>query len=117
MDAQLWTYPADNGLLAGEDVTGYQVQAGDGHIGHVEAVLDRGDQRSLVVDTGPWIFGKRVVLPAGTVSRVDGAERVVHVARSKDEIKAAPPFERNDDDFWTRLGGYYGAFPGFGPLG
>ncbi|WP_037607039.1 hypothetical protein [Streptacidiphilus rugosus] len=116
MNRQLWSYPTDSGLLAGEDVTDYRVEAADGAIGHVEAVLDREEQRSLIVDTGTWIFGRRVVVPAGAVSRVDGATRTVHVVRTKDEVKAAPAFERNDDDFWTRLGSYYGGFPGYGPM-
>jgi hypothetical protein len=116
VNRQLWSYPEDSGLLAGEDVSGYRVEARDGHIGHVEAVLDRSEQRSLVIDTGPWIFGRRVVLPVGTVSRVDGKNRTVHVARTKDEIENAPRFETDDEEFWKQLGGYYGAFPGFGPM-
>jgi hypothetical protein len=116
VNRQLWSYPTDSGLLAGEDVTGYRVEAADGPIGHVEAILDRDEQRSLIVDTGTWIFGRRVVVPVGAVSRVDGAHGTVHVARTKDEVKDAPAFERNDDDFWTRLGSYYGGFPGLGPL-
>jgi hypothetical protein len=116
VDSKLWSYPTDSGVLAGEDVTGYRVEASDGHIGHVEAVLDRRQERSLIIDTGPWIFGHRVVIPAGNVSRIDGAARTVHVARTKEEIKNAPAFESNDDDFWTRLGAYYGAMPPFGPM-
>ena len=116
MNRQLWSYPSDSGLLAGEDVTGYRVEAADGSVGHVEVVLDREEQLSLIVDTGTRIFGRRVVVPAGAVSRIDGAARTVHVARTREEIKDAPAFERNDDDFLTRLGSYYGTFPGFGPL-
>ncbi|MEY9875138.1 hypothetical protein ABH931_004639 [Streptacidiphilus sp. MAP12-33] len=116
MSHAVWSYPTDSGLLAGEDVSGYRVEAADGHVGQVEVVLDRGDQRSLIVDTGTWILGRRVVVPAGAVSRIDGASKCVHVARTREEIKNAPAFARNDDDFWARLGSYYGAFYGFGPL-
>ncbi|SEM55705.1 hypothetical protein [Streptacidiphilus jiangxiensis] len=115
MSHRLWSYPSDSAVVAGEDVTGYRVEAADGPVGHVEAVLDRDERRCLIVDTGTWILGRRVVVPAGTVARVDCAAKAVHVALTRDQIKGAPAFER-DDDFWTTLGRYYGAFPGFGPM-
>ncbi|NIK58662.1 PRC-barrel domain-containing protein [Kribbella shirazensis] len=65
----------------------------------------------LVVDTGPWIFGRKVLLPAGVVDRVDTEERKVFVDRTKDEIKDAPEYDETagvNDDYRTRLGGYYG---------
>jgi hypothetical protein len=30
-----------------------------------------------VVDTGPWIFGRKVLLPAGVVERIDTVEHKV----------------------------------------
>ena len=44
----------------------------------------------LVVDTGFWIFGKKRVIPAGTVRRVDDEDRKVYVDMTKDQIKSAP---------------------------
>jgi len=64
-----------------------------------------------VVDTGPWFFGRKVMLPAGTVNHVDHDERKVHVDRSKDQIKAAPEFDETADTdpaYRDKLGGYYG---------
>ena len=63
-----------------------------------------------MVDTGPWIFGKKVLLPAGVVDRVDGLAETVYVDRPKDEIKNAPEFDESryrDDDYREELGGYY----------
>jgi len=34
------------------------------------------------VDTGPWIFGKKVMLPAGVISRVDHDDEQVFVNRT-----------------------------------
>ena len=65
----------------------------------------------LVVDTGPWIFGKKVMLPAGVVKRIDAAEEKVYVNRIKDEIKNAPELDESmigDDSYRGRLGSYYG---------
>jgi hypothetical protein len=47
----------------------------------------------LVVDTGPWIIGKNVMLPAGTIKSVDLDEKKVFVDRTKDDIKDAPEFD------------------------
>ena len=57
----------------------------------------------VVVDTGPWILGKKVVLPAGMVERVDHDEECVYVSRTKEQIKNAPPFSRDSE---TRDAGY-----------
>ena len=77
------------------DLVGYQVQASDGRIGTIDEASDETDAGYLVVDTGPWIFGQKVLLPAGTVAEVNHQERVVHVDRTRQEIKDAPPFERS----------------------
>jgi len=64
-----------------------------------------------VVDTGPWIFGKKVMLPAGVISRADHDEEKVFVNRTKDQIKDAPEFDESltgDESYRTRLGSYYG---------
>ena len=66
----------------------------------------------MVVDTGPWIFGKKVMLPAGIIDRVDYDEERVFVNRPKDEIKNAPEFDENryrEPAYRAQLGGYYGA--------
>ena len=67
--------------------------------------------RYIVVDTGPWIFGKKVMLPAGVVRRVDHDDEKVFVNRTKDQIKNAPEFDDSmikDEDYRGRLGTYYG---------
>jgi hypothetical protein len=71
-------------------VTGFAVEATDGRIGSVgESNYEVGDSY-LVIDTGPWIFGKKVVLQADTVMQIDPQEEKVFVSRTKEEIKNAP---------------------------
>ncbi|MBQ0990373.1 PRC-barrel domain-containing protein [Micromonospora sp. H61] len=91
------------------DLVGYQVQASDGRIGTIDETSDEADAGHLVVDTGPWIFGQKVLLPAGTVDRVDHQERVVHVDRTRQQIKDAPPFDpvSADQEYRERVGAYY----------
>lgn len=111
----MWNYPAD--ATTDMDLVGYKVEATDGHIGKVDEATYEADAGYIVVDTGPWIFGKHVLLPAGVVDRVDFDEETVYVNRPKDEIKAAPEFEserERDAEHRDVYGGYYG--PG-GPGG
>jgi hypothetical protein len=66
----------------------------------------------LVVDTGPWILGKKVMLPAGVVSDIDLDTEIVAVNLTKDEIKNAPEFDEEryrDDAYRSEIAGYYGA--------
>src|SRR6478752_2400903 len=73
-----WNYrdSADRAPGAGSMV-GYHVHATDGDIGKIDEASDQAGASSVVVDTGPWIFGRKVVLPAGTIDRVDDDDRKV----------------------------------------
>ncbi len=106
--ADLWT--AREQTWGETDLTGYDVEAIDGSIGSIdEATFDVGSSY-VVVDTGPWIFGKKVMLPAGVIDRIDTADNKVFVNRSKDEIKNAPEFDQDryhDEAYRDELGGYY----------
>ncbi|WP_245194552.1 PRC-barrel domain-containing protein [Kitasatospora phosalacinea] len=87
MTEGLWDYEGAEGYAAGSDLTGYRVEATDGHIGKVDKHTADVGAGYIVVDTGPWIFGREVLLPAGTVTRVDDAEKTVWVNRTQDEVK------------------------------
>ena len=92
------------------DLVGYHVEATDGSIGSIdEATYDVGGAH-LVVDTGPWIFGRKVLLPAGTVERVDNEDRRVYVDRTKDQIKDSPAYDKDTfgtQDYRDQVGTYY----------
>jgi hypothetical protein len=111
----IWTYREPSILGAdvtrGVNVAGYGVEALDGSIGKVdEATYDVGSSY-LIVDTGPWIFGKKVMLPAGVIDRIDTQDEKIFVNRTKDEIKDSPEFDETayrDEAYRTQLGGYYG---------
>jgi hypothetical protein len=60
----------------------------------------------LIVDTGPWIFGKKVMLPAGVVDRINSDTQVVHVNRTKDAPELVELY--HDQTYRDSLGGYYG---------
>ena len=97
MHTDVWTYPEASQLGTSIDPTvdlsGYEVEATDGSIGKVdEATYDTG-RSFLVVDTGPWIFGKKVMLPAGVIRSIDTTDERVFVNRTKDQIKDSPEYD------------------------
>jgi hypothetical protein len=95
----------------GRDLTGYRVEAVDGSIGKIDEASNEVGQSYVIVDTGPWILGKKVMLPAGVIQRVDDEEEKVWVDRTKDQIKNAPEYDEarlSDSGFRDELGAYYG---------
>ena len=108
-----WKYrdPSLATSLTQKEITGYDVEAIDGGIGKIDDDTLETDTGHLVVDTGPWIFGKKVMLPVGVIKTVDHVNEKVFVNRTKDEIKNAPEFGdsmRLDEKYRTELGSYYG---------
>jgi hypothetical protein len=108
-----WTY-GDVDTLGADvsrlDLSGFDVEAVDGGIGKVDEATHETAASYIVVDTGPWIFGKKVLLPAGVVQRVDLDSETIFVNRTKDEIKDAPEFDETnygDEAYRTRVGDYY----------
>ena len=109
-----WTYRREARVSVDRaDLAGFGVEATDGSIGTVENATYEVGSSYVLVDTGPWIFGGRLMLPAGIVSRVDRHVRKVYVDRTKDEIKSAPMFDRDtctDSEYRALLGDYYSKF-------
>ena len=111
--SEAWRYrdPSLASNLKQQQLLGYDVEAIDGSIGTIDDATLDADVGHIVVDTGPWIFGKKVMLPAGVIKTVDHVNENVFVNRTKDEIKNAPEFDdsfRFDEKYHTQLGTYYG---------
>ena len=96
-----WNYRESTGISASHDnLTGFHVHAVDGDIGKIDEATP-----------GPWIFGRKVMLPAGTVERVDWEDMTVYVDRTKEQIKDSPELGENgltDRSYRDRVGTYYG---------
>ena len=114
MTQNVWLYRTDlsQDTKLQEKLVGYNVEALDGSIGKIDEMTDEVARAAVVVDTGPWIFGRKVVIPAGAIERIDLNEMKVHVAMTKDQIKNSPEFDPDrgwrDDEYRTRLDAYYG---------
>jgi len=105
-----WTYRTAK-TTKSLDLTGFDVVATDGEIGKVDEATYEAGSSYLVVDTGFWIFGKKRMLPASVVDRIDTADHKVYVNRTKAQIKDAPdwdPQHYRTDDYRDRVGTYYG---------
>ncbi|BAZ51505.1 hypothetical protein NIES4103_41620 [Nostoc sp. NIES-4103] len=81
-------------------------------VGTVKDILvdDSGRIRYLVVDTGFWVFGKKVLLPVGR-SRISYTDRHVYATGlTKEQVENLPDFndlERIDYDYEERVRGVY----------
>lgn len=110
-----WNYRESAGRNPGSgSMVGYHVHATDGDIGKIDEASDDVGTSRIVVDTGPWIFGRKVVLPAGTVQRVDDDDRTVYVDLTKEQIKDSPELDESttydDPAYRDSLDTYYGGF-------
>ena len=107
----MWVWRSD--LVETGSVEGFSVEAQDGSIGKIDETTSEVGSSYVVVDTGPWIFGKKVLLPAGMIERVDPTDERVFVALTKEQIKNAPEFDDvtyRDDDYRSSLGDYYAPY-------
>jgi hypothetical protein len=104
----MWTYTLET--PPNIDLTGFKVEAVDGDIGKVDEATNEVGSSFIIVDTGPWIFGKKVMIPAGVIRDIDPDTETIFVNRAKDEIKNAPEFDEEtyrDQKYRDELGGYY----------
>jgi hypothetical protein len=110
---EMWNFSiATPGIdLSKIDLTGFKVEARDGSIGKVDEATHEASGSFVVIDTGPWIFGKKVMLPAGVIRDIDLDTETIFVDLMKDEIKNAPEFDEKtyrDQSYRNELGQYYG---------
>jgi hypothetical protein len=92
------------------DLVGYGVEAADGHVGTIDEATYEAGYSHLVVDTGFRSFGKKRMLPAGVIERIDPDERTVDVTLTKDQIKQAPDYDearREQEAYRKELSDHY----------
>ncbi|MFD3331913.1 PRC-barrel domain containing protein [Streptomyces sp. NPDC058700] len=98
MHSDIWAFSEAAIQAAEMDLTGYKVEAADGGIGKVDKHSADVGRCHLVVDTGPWILGRQVVIPAGVVTGVDRSSETVFVGCTKEQIQNAPEFVPEEGD-------------------
>jgi sporulation protein YlmC with PRC-barrel domain len=103
-----------------QDMLGYSIQATDGEVGFVgDLVID--DEhfklRYLVIDTGRWLSGRRVVLATPWISSVHPERKTVVVNIEKKRIADSPTYDQSvfDRNYERALHEHYG-FPYASPV-
>jgi hypothetical protein len=88
-------------LLSSDNLRGFALHGTDGDVGHVESFLFDETSwgiRYLVVDTGPFIFGRKVLLAPASVSRFSRDRIEVNLAieqiRNSPSIDTEKPVSR-----------------------
>jgi hypothetical protein len=79
------------------DLAGFRVEGLDGEIGTIDDATLEFATDAIVVNTGPWIFGRKILLPAGVITGVDEDDRTAFVNVTKDQVKDAPEFS---EELW-----------------
>ncbi|MEP0914774.1 DUF2382 domain-containing protein [Leptolyngbya sp. GB1-A1] len=97
-----------------DDIKSYEVYAqGDEKVGSMHNILvddQTGEFRYFVVDTGFWIFGKKVLLPVGLTTFDSPNQRVYALNLTRDQVEALPKFsnlEEIDYDYEEEVRGVY----------
>jgi hypothetical protein len=97
-----------------KDMLDYSILATDGEIGHVSDIL-LGDSdlkvRYLVIDTGGWLPGRKVLLSTAWLSSVAPGKRLLVVNIDQKRIEESPLYDPNVEiprEYETRLHDHYG---------
>lgn len=107
-------------LLNLSTIRGHTIAASDGTIGSVSDVLFDDASwmiRWLVVDTGNWLSGRKVLLPPAALGHADAKANTFPVRLTKAQIEASPDFDSHKPvsrQFETSAYDYYGWSPYWG---
>ena len=107
---------SDPHLRSTHKVTGYTIQATDGKIGDVEDfIVDDTSWKLdyLVVDTGHWFPGKKVLISPKLIKEIDWDTSEVIIKVSEPDVKNSPeykPGEAISESYTANLQNHYGNF-------
>lgn len=109
----------DPHLRSLSEVTGYDIQANNGAIGHLESVLLEDDVwgiRYLIIDTRNWWPGQHVLLSPYAVKEITWSKKQIFLNVSREQVKGSPPWaplDLIDQAYEKRLHRHYD-WPGYG---
>lgn len=101
-------------LRSTDNVKGYTIEARDGNIGDVaDFIVDDSNWKIsfVVVDTGDWLPGKKVIISPAWIKEVKWETSSVKVDVTVDRVKNSPEYDPNQpvsDEYETRLSRHYG---------
>src|SRR5712692_4284272 len=83
-------------LRSASEWDGYTLHATDGDMGHVAEFLfddEKWTIRYLVVDTGGWLTGRRVLISPIALGETDRQEHRLHVKLTRQQVEDSPDIE------------------------
>ena len=101
-------------LRSTKDLEHYAIGAIDGHIGHVRDFYFDDDAwvvRYLVVDTGPWLSGRKVLISPISVRESIASERTLLVTLTREQVRNSPDVDTDkpvSSQYELEHVGYYG---------
>lgn len=104
----------DPHLRGTEEIQGYHIHATDGKIGEVEDFIINTETWAidyLIVDTGNWFPGKKVILSPEWIKQVKWEDTAVYVDIPVDAVKHSPEYDAAatlQDTYTEKLHLYYG---------
>lgn len=78
------------------------IQANDGSIGHIEDFIVNNKSweiEHMIVGTRNWFPGRKVVVPAQSINKIDLEESIVIVSLSQEEIENSPTVSFTNGEF------------------
>ena len=79
-----------------DDLEGYAIQAADGIIGHVKDLYfddDAWGVRYLVVQTGAWLIGRKVLISPIAITHPNRTEKTLSVSMTKEQVANSPEID------------------------
>jgi hypothetical protein len=107
-------------LIKASDLKGFKITATDGSIGTVTDFLFDDQSwtlRWIVVDTGTWLSGRKVLLPVSVLGHPDTSARSFPVRLSMASVKDSPAIDTHEPvslQHEERMYGYYNMSPYWG---
>ena len=83
-------------LRSAKEIRGYNIQATDDSIGHIDDLIvddDDWEIRYLVIDTSNWWFGTKVLVAPQWAKEISWEERNVYIGMSRQAIKDSPEWD------------------------
>ena len=107
-------------LRNASEIKGYAITASDGRLGTVSDFLFDDSSwlvRWMVVDTGKWLSGRKVLLPPSVLGHLDPRQKEFSVRLTMQEVKDSPEVDTEQSvsrQMETKVYDYYGWSPYWG---
>jgi len=79
-----------------KNLCGFRIHTTDGEIGHVEEMYfddEKWTVRYIVIETGPWMLGKEVLISPVSVDTINWEQKYISVRLSKGQVKDSPDID------------------------